>query len=639
MDRDIIIDSEILSKILKILGLESEDLKSQFARPSIQVHDAVEDFKILILTRGIVDKFSSKPRQKVKIDMKTKETEVLQQRLETESFSEFSAEYQDLERTFSGNNFLLSLHKQCKNCPIFLNIPDSIILFASPEPVKLWTSNNQVHSKTFHLRELRQELSSFKSIPNNSSFVLRIEYHSSKSMMFECFFYEYEELDDLMRKIEEISYFKTPVLISAFVKFKGSLPCKTRAVLATASSKIYFIGGKEEGKHKEKGQKCWVTRLIPARLLESLQFSAQELELFQWGFKCKVIFPIRSKTIYFEKDFFQMEFVRYSVKVLRLLKTIIKIAVRLPVFVKFKKKLGLFRSYLSDKIEKLNKFISKTTTSSQTQKSLKKKWLKTQFIKLSMKSCKIYQITNQKKHDAYNIFYKEICKVLKPHLKNTHIISGCVADFIESNEGIFLIKLLKVTLQNKKYSKLPIISSTKHISLFSATEGSGFVKGKMNRQRLCCGDYCSLLKRNDFETKEKIEFLMKHYLEYAGTLFELLKLQDLLNINTVNHLLDRSKRPITPITQHMQYKVLRKIILEDRYDKYSLRSLILNLPSNLVRELNLILESGNDTTGIEIKLSNSQSTQAVINKKLTWEFELVPVCDKCYKIYSKRIKI
>jgi hypothetical protein len=161
----------------------------------------------------------------------------------------------------------------------------------------------------------------------------------------------------------------------------------------------------------------------------------------------------------------------------------------------------------------------------------------------------------------------------------------------------------------------------------------------MNRQRLCCGDYCSLLKRNDFETKEKIEFLMKHYLEYAGTLFELLKLQDLLNINTVNHLLDRSKRPITPITQHMQYKVLRKIILEDRYDKYSLRSLILNLPSNLVRELNLILESGNDTTGIEIKLSNSQSTQAVINKKLTWEFELVPVCDKCYKIYSKRIKI
>jgi hypothetical protein len=166
-----------------------------------------------------------------------------------------------------------------------------------------------------------------------------------------------------------------------------------------------------------------------------------------------------------------MEFVRYSVKVLRLLKTIIKIAVRLPVFVKFKKKLGLFRSYLSDKIEKLNKFISKTTTSSQTQKSLKKKWLKTQFIKLSMKSCKIYQITNQKKHDAYNIFYKEICKVLKPHLKNTHIISGCVADFIESNEGIFLIKLLKVTLQNKKYSKLPIISSTKQISLFSATEG------------------------------------------------------------------------------------------------------------------------------------------------------------------------
>jgi hypothetical protein len=103
-------------------------------------------------------------------------------------------------------------------------------------------------------------------------------------------------------------------------------------------------------------------------------------------------------------------------------------------------------------------------------------------------------------------------------------------------------------------------------------------------------------------------------------------------------LLDRTKRPVTPITNMMQYKVLRKIILEDRYDKYSLRSLILNLPHELIRDLNIILQENTSMTELSIPLNSNSQMNNGINKKLHWEFELVPVCDKCYKIYSKRIQ-
>jgi hypothetical protein len=474
LDGKALIEHETLSKILKILGLESEELKSKFSKP-LRVQDAVEEFKTLVITRGIVDKFSSKPRHKLKTDNKAKETEVLQQRLETESFSDFSSESQELEKTLSGNQFLMALHKQCKKEVIFLNIPESIVLFTSAEPVKLWSSAGQVYSKTFSLKDLKQELCLFKKNVHQdySSFVLRLEYHSSKSILYESLFFEFEQFEELVRKIEEISYFKTPVLISSFVKFKGILPSKTRAVFSAGIPKIYFISAKEKAKHKDKRHSCWVTRIVPSKLLESLQFSTQELELFEWGFKCKVVFPINSKSIYFEKELFQLEFLKFTSKLLKLLKSILKTCLKLSIFIKHKQKLFLFKSYLCKKLDKIEKFISKALTSLQNPQPSKKKWLKSQFIKLSNKCCKIYQITNQKKQEWYQPQYKEICKVLKGQLRSNLTISGCVADFIESSEGLYLIKLLKVSLEIKKHSKLPVISSTKHISLFSATEGSG----------------------------------------------------------------------------------------------------------------------------------------------------------------------
>ena len=251
---------------------------------------------------------------------------------------------------------------------------------------------------------------------------------------------------------------------------------------------------------------------------------------------------------------------------------------------------------------------------------------------------KIYEVFNQSKSKIYDNIYKEFVESLFHYIPNTKKVSEAVLDFIETNEGIYLIKATKITFEEKVIVSLPTISSLKHISLFSATEGSGFSKGKKNQQLMCCGDYCSLLKKNDFSTREKIEFLMKHHLEYTGTLFELMKLQDILNIDTIHHLLDRAKRPVTPITNQMQYKILRKIIIEDKQDKYSLRSLILNLPTELIRELNIILQENTNVSALNIYIDKQSTSNVGLNKKLHWEFELVPVCDKCYKIYSKRDK-
>lgn len=640
MDPILSLEIETLTKVLKILGLESDELKPHLCFPQPKIQSPIDEFKILILVRGIVDKFLSKPRKTKKLVIHPKSNNELYDQLNSISSTQFSDAHRETQLTTQGNNFFITLHESCKKEHVYLNIPDTLLFSQVYEPVKLWTNaQGQVQSRIFHILDLKSELLNIKksSVAGFASFVLRCEHHNSKKILYQTYFFEYGQIDDLLYKIQEISYLKTPFTVSGFVKFKGNLPAKTRAVFIKSSAKVYFIGTKEKVKEKVKNEYCWVTRFLPSKLIDALQFSIQEQELFEAGFRCKVVIPIRTKSVYFEKELFELEFVKFAEKVLLFIKFIIKSAIKLQSFQKFKEKLILFLDYLGSKLVKVEKFSQKFLGNvSKIVLSEKKQWERTQFIKLSESLCSLYQITNKKKISIFCSIYSEVKKIIKLSIRNSLQIVGGIIDFIESNEGIFIIKVIKVEFEEKKVCRLPVISSTKHISLFSATEGSGFVKGKMNRQRLCCGDYCSLLKRNDFETKEKIEFLMKHYLQFANTLFELLKLQDLLNIDTINHLINHKKRPTTPITQHMQYKVLRKVILEDRYDKYSLRSLILNLPNEVVRELNLILESGNENS-IELHLSYTNSTPGIINKKLTWEFELVPVCDKCYKIYSKRM--
>jgi hypothetical protein len=174
--------------------------------------------------------------------------------------------------------------------------------------------------------------------------------------------------------------------------------------------------------------------------------------------------------------------------------------------------------------------------------------------------------------------------------------------------------------QGKRSFLLP--GQFKHISLFSATEGSSVMKGR--RQQLCCGDYCNLLKPNDVKTSEKIELLIKSMPEFSEVLFKLLKIQNFLNLDSAQSLFNGGNRAGTPLTLKIQFKTIRRIILEDRNDQSSLRSVIAALPEEILKELDIS----------PIKVDQNQNPLHRINKKLSWEYELVPVCNMCYKIYN-----
>ena len=631
-----------------MLGLNEEILSNEVFLDKAKQINENEEFKILLITRWIVDKFSYKNYSNAQIHQNNpRRADPLIEKIKEITTKEPSPDY-EIEKLYQGNQFLLNLHKACKLEPIKLLIPESIILGRGlDEPIKLWTNaKGYINSKTFKMLDLLSELQEFKLnlIDDYPSFIIRYEYHTSNKITYKSMLYKYDEIDEIISKFTDSSYFNSIVLIAGYIKSKGNLPSKIRAHFKNDYKKIYLLNSLENNHQKEKkiNKEITLTQFLPTTLLESLINSNEELKLFNKEFRCQLTFPIKLNKNYFISNENVFEFVRYVYKVFHFLLGIIQIALQLKTYDEYKNRLELFKRYLRKKVIFIESVFNSRITNEKSDSINKRKiWEQSNMVHICDKSIAIYETVNLNKSEIFYSIYNEIAKSLNHVVPIRKKLSEAVIDFIESIEGIHIIKILHIRLEDKKVVILPEISSLKHISLFSATEGSGYSKGKINRQLLCCGDYCSLLQRNDFQTREKIEFLMKHYLEYAGTLFELMKLQDILNIDTVHHLLDRAKRPVTPITSQMQYKVLRKIILEDRFDKYSLRSLILNLPNELIRELNIILqEKSNVADAITINIDKKQniSHNTSLNKKLHWEFELVPVCDKCYKIYSKRIR-
>ncbi|OMJ80092.1 hypothetical protein SteCoe_19740 [Stentor coeruleus] len=625
-----------------MLGIDDESIKQQVLDKSQTPADPYDEFKILILTRGIIDKFSNKNQTKSMkrfSDIKPKYPLFDKVRLISEQPPSKNFEQ---EQIFQGNQYLVTLHKACHQEQIKLTIPESIILGTSLDsPIKLWTDDNGfVCSKTFRMLELKSELQNFKQNWNYDTpmYLMRYEHYSSNKTLYQSFVFKCDEVEEILQKFHESSYIKGIVLITQFVKSKGSQPSKTRAHFTKNSLRVFLINNSEPKEFEKKLERIKVTNFIPAQLLNSLIFSKTELDVFERNFRCKLVFPIKSTSSYFLKEEYEIDFGRFAYNVFTQLQNLINLALRNDKYSKHLTRLKHFSRYLTLKFSKIEKSFEFYSKSKQTDKtSVRKLWERGHMVKATELS-KIYEVSNLHKQNSYLQIHNEILKSLRHYIPHTKQVQECVLDFIEAKNSTFFTKLLHIKFKDRKIVTLPSISSTKHISLFSATEGSGYIKGKINRQLLCCGDYCSLLKKNDFETREKIEFLMKHHLEFAGTLFELMKLQDILNIDTVHHLLDRTKRPVTPITNMMQYKVLRKIILEDRYDKYSLRSLILNLPHEFIRDLNIILQENTSMTELSIPMNSNSQMNNGINKKLHWEFELVPVCDKCYKIYSKRIQ-
>jgi hypothetical protein len=638
------ISNETREKILQMLGLKDESLKKKLIHPSRNFEDKNEEFKVLILIRGIIDKFSSKPVQNKPF------SNVSSSKIRNSAYNQVNeiselkpSLFSDIEREYQGNSFYIHLFRAAKQQKINLNIPATIIAGGGlGYAIKLWTSENgTISSKQLRLTEVKNELNLFKPNKNPSlpSFIIRFEHQSSSKIRYQSFCYKFTEIQELFTRLSEIQYFRSPVMISEYIQCKGNVPSKFRCHFDKQSQKVFSVNKVQEEPVAAKTTKMKLTSFVPATLLDSLSYNQEDLAMFEQAFQCTLVFPVRINANACINKNHEHSFARFAHKVIYYLQEIIEFALESSNSTYAKSRLASFSSYLKLKLDKLNTFLDSEQSGKQEELSpadQRKEWDKSQMVRLTESSISIYEVTNMKKLEFFNKLYLNLIKSIRSTIPHSKLIKEAVIDYIEGNQGIFLIKLLHIRFEQKKIVSLPSLCTTKHISLFSATEGVGYSKGKHNRQLLCCGDYCKLLKRNDFETREKIEFLMKHHVEYAGTLFELMKLQDLLNVDIFQHLLRKTRRPVTPITNQMQYKILRKIILEDRCDRYSLRNLILNLPNAVIHELNIILEDETNTSALNIYIEKNKSEGIKLNKKLNWEFELVPVCDKCYKIYSKR---
>jgi hypothetical protein len=258
-----------------------------------------------------------------------------------------------------------------------------------------------------------------------------------------------------------------------------------------------------------------------------------------------------------------------------------------------------------------------------TQQS-RSKLLRTFTTSLSDSDSLVYPVNNFSSLEAIPQIFLEILRFSKILLPPNQKVAEIVADFLEDPKGLtFLHKLQKVVCVEKSVAQVPVVKAFRHISLYSATEGSSVTKGK--RQQVCCGDYCNILKKNDLKTSEKIEVIIKARPEHSNGLFQLLKIQNFLNLDSAQSLFNQGNRIGTPLTQNMQYKTVRRMILEDRNDPNSLKSALASLPEDIIKELGLL----------KLKSSENEKFQMHhLNKKLSWEFELVPVCAMCYKIYG-----
>lgn len=625
-----------------MLGLDDFLIQGQVLDKTNLPGQEQESFKVLTIARGLIDKFSAKHSCKV-LEKDNRKTDMITERLRMISEKVISDDF-EMEKKYQNNSFYLTLYKASKTERIKMLIPVSILFGTGiASAIKLWTDEDgYVKSKVFGILDLKKEILNFRDTNKAGypMFVIRYEHESSNGVITKTVCVKHDEIDKTLTKFNEGSHFNSIILISQFIISKGNLPSKLRVHFGSKCDKLFLLTACES-KNKDAVKKASVslTNFIPCSILNSLISCNEDLHAFQSAFRCRLIFPIKANALCFEKQDDLLLFARFAYKVIFFLQKIMDVALVCPFYKSHKSRLSSFLTYLIRKSKLIECLFTQEVPPPDLSIAQRKRWENSHIVHAFGPTTRVYEKPNKYQFSLLKEIHEKYIYSLRrqlPYLKKIHEVT---MDLIENTEGIYLIKVLWVTLADSKHTSLPVIDSLKHISLFSATEGSGYSKGKKNRQLVCCGDYCSLLRKNDFETREKIEFLMKHYMEYAGTLFELMKLQDILNIDTVHHLLDRAKRPVTPITNQMQYKILRKIILEDREDKYSLRSLILNLPSELVRELNIILQENTNVVAMNIYIEKNNSIGGNLNKKLHWEFELVPVCDKCYKIYSKRVKM
>jgi hypothetical protein len=236
--------------------------------------------------------------------------------------------------------------------------------------------------------------------------------------------------------------------------------------------------------------------------------------------------------------------------------------------------------------------------------------------------------------DSFRIIKEVISRyVFRPKLMD---ISDITVDFIEARNGkcyIISIKhLVTVELPSKKARKN---KRAKNISIFQKGGGA-----ERRKDIVCCGDYCKLIRKADSAIKEKLQLLMRFNLKVSHTLLELMVINDSFKHSFEDPTLGLLNRCETGLLKkNFQYKIMRKTILEDRSDPNSLPSIIKELPNEIMSLLSE--EEHKDIVEIKnyMKPIDSKKHKDYKSKGLMWEFEIVPVCAICYKIYSDRQKV
>lgn len=217
-------------------------------------------------------------------------------------------------------------------------------------------------------------------------------------------------------------------------------------------------------------------------------------------------------------------------------------------------------------------------------------------------------------------------------------ISDITVDFIEARNGkCYIISIKNLVTAALSIKKLRKIKRAKNISIFQKGEGGG---AERRKDIVCCGDYCKLIRKADNAIKEKLQLLMKFNIKASQTLLELMVINDSYKHSFEDPTLGLLNRCETGLLKkNFQYKIMRKTILEDRSDPNSLPSIIKELPSEILKLLSEEEHKDRDEIKHYMKQIESKKHKEYKSKGLTWEFEIVPVCALCYKIYNDRQKV
>lgn len=503
-----------------------------------------------------------------------------------------------------GLGFFYALEAIARKESFKISVPESIVIgFMHMQTTKIWTDKLGVlRCRQVDWEELPAEIERINCKNYSQLFpcsVLKYEMFGAEGIKVkaETLLFKSHETQDIMWKVQYLNHNNAYVVFQEFIRPKTSTASKVRVLFNNKIEKVFRVNNPKLIKQKKqnftkvkKGKVIHLTWNESSISCENLDYYKHTTEICDFFMELIPFIDLNKENFYKLSEFLEK----------KKFKSIKKLEV-----------LGNYNFYRRS---------SKLILTHQTRSKLLRNFTAT----LSESYTLVYPVTNFTSLDQIPSFFQEIIKSCNSFLPITQKISELVVDFLEDTKGqTYLHKIQKISCKEKLISQVPLFKPFRHISLYSATEGSSVTKGK--RQQVCCGDYCNILKRNDLKTSEKIELLIKAKPEFSNGLFQLLKIQNFLNLDSAQSLFNKGNRIATPLTQNMQYKTIRRTILEDRNDSNSLKSIVSALPDDIIQELGLN----------KIKSSENEASQIHhINKKLSWEFELVPVCAMCYKIYG-----